>query len=312
MRYFFLQIVICIFYTFAERKITTMKNNISIWYELKSHIIITLALFLSAFAWTGFLIPNHMLGGGVTGLATIIYWVIDIPTGIMIFVMNAILILISFKSLGRRFAISTIYSVIMTSVLFYVLQNYFGDTPLISDRFLAVVLGAGLNGVACGLIFLEGSSTGGVDIIVVMINKYRNVTLGRLSLFINVVIISCSYFVFRDIELLIYSYVGLMITSYAMDLTMNGSKQSVQMFIFSAKPHEIADRVGDEVHRGVTMIKGTGWYSKTESDIVMVVVRKTESQRVIRIVKQLDPGAFVSVNTVMGVYGKGFDAMKSK
>ena len=289
-----------------------MSSKNSIWYEVKSHIIITLALFLSAFAWTGFLIPNQMLGGGVTGLATIVYWVMHIPTGITIFVLNAILIVISFKSLGRRFAISTIYSVVMTSVMFYVLQDYFGDTPLITDRFLSVVLGAGLNGVACGLIFLEGSSTGGVDIIVVMINKYRNVTLGRLSLFINVAIISCSYFVFNNLELLIYSYVGLMITSYTMDLTMNGSKQSVQMFIFSSKPHEIADMVGDEVHRGVTMIKGTGWYSKTESDIVMVVVRKTESQRVIRIVNQLDPSAFVSVNTVMGVYGKGFDAMKSK
>lgn len=289
-----------------------MKNNIAIWYEVKSHIIITLALLLSAFAWTGFLIPNQMLGGGVTGLATIVYWVMDIPTGITIFVLNAILILISFKSLGRRFAISTIYSVILTSVLFVLMQEYFGDTPLITDRFLAVVIGAGLNGIACGFIFLEGSSTGGVDIIVVMINKYRNVTLGRLTLFINVAIISLSYFVFKDLELLIYSYVGLMITSYTMDLTMNGSKQSVQMFIFSSKPHEIADMVGDEVHRGVTMIKGTGWYSKTESDIVMVVVRKTESQRVIRIVKQLDPAAFVSVNTVMGVYGKGFEMMKSK
>lgn len=287
-----------------------MKNNISIWYEVKSHIIITLAVFLSAFAWTGFLIPNHMLGGGVTGLSTIIYWIMDIPTGVTIFVLNAILIIISFRSLGRRFAISTIYSVIITSVFFVVMQEYFGDTPLISDRFLAVVLGAGLNGVACGIIFLEGSSTGGTDIVVMMINKYRNVTLGRLTLFINVVIISLSYFVFRDVELLIYSYVGLMITSYAMDLTMNGSKQSVQMFIFSSRPHEIADLIGEEVHRGVTMIKGTGWYSKTESEIVMVVVRKTESQRVIRIVKQLDPAAFVSVNTVMGVYGKGFDAMK--
>ena len=287
-----------------------MSSKISIWYEVKSHIIITLALFLSAFAWTGFLIPNQMLGGGVTGLATIVYWVMHIPTGITIFVLNAILIVISFKSLGRRFAISTIYSVVMTSVMFYVLQDYFGDTPLITDRFLSVVLGAGLNGVACGLIFLEGSSTGGVDIIVVMINKYRNVTLGRLSLFINVAIISCSYFVFNNLELLIYSYVGLMITSYTMDLTMNGSKQSVQMFIFSSKPHEIADMVGEEVHRGVTMIKGTGWYTKTENNIVMVVVRKTESQRVIRIVKQLDPTAFVSVNTVMGVYGKGFEMMK--
>ncbi|MBE6335735.1 MAG: YitT family protein [Lentimicrobiaceae bacterium] len=287
-----------------------MSKNFTIWQEVKSHIIITAAIIVSAIGWTAFLIPNQMLGGGVTGLSTIIYWLTDIPTGITIFVLNAILILIAFKSLGRRFAISTIYSVIMTSITFYVFQEFVFLKPIIEDRFLAAVLGAGLNGVACGLIFLEGSSTGGTDVIVVMINKYRNVTLGRLSLFINVAIITCSYFVFRDLELLIYSYVGLMVTSYTMDLTMNGSKQSVQMFIFSSKPHEIADKVSGEIRRGVTVIKGTGWYTKTESEILMVVVRKTESQRVIRIVKQLDPSAFVSVNTVMGVYGKGFEMMK--
>ncbi|MBR2051361.1 MAG: YitT family protein [Bacteroidales bacterium] len=285
-------------------------NKSLIWQEVKSHIIITVAIIISAIGWTGFLIPSNMLGGGVTGLSTIIYWVTGLPTGISIFALNAILILIAFRSLGRRFALSTIYSVIVTSVVFYIFQEYVFLKPIIEDRFLSAVLGAGLNGVACAFIFLEGSSTGGTDIIVMMINKYRNITLGRLTLFINVAIISCSYFVFRDLELLIYSYVGLMVTSYTMDLTMNGSKQSVQMFIFSQKPDEIADKVGEEVHRGVTMIKGTGWYTKTENNIVMVVVRKTESQRVIRIVKQLDPAAFVSVNTVMGVYGKGFEMMK--
>ena len=295
-----------------------MKNKIDIWQEIRSHIIITLAIVLSSIGWCVFLIPNQMLGGGVTGLSTIIYWLTGIPTGVMIFILNAILILISFKSLGKRFAISTIYSVVVTSVVFYVMQEYFvdsiktyfGSIPLSEDRLLAAILGSALNGVACGIIFLEGSSTGGTDVIAVMINKYRNVTIGRLSLFINVVVITCSYFVFRDLELLIYSYVGLMITSYTIDMTMNGSKQSVQMFIFTSKPHEIADRVGDEIHRGVTMIKGTGWYSKKESEIVMVVVRKIESQRVIRIVKMVDPEAFVSVNTVMGVYGKGFEMMK--
>lgn len=285
-------------------------NKSIIWQEVRSHIIITVAIIISAIGWTGFLIPSNMLGGGVTGLATIIYWVTGLPTGISIFALNAILILIAFRSLGRRFALSTIYSVIVTSVVFYILQEYVFLAPIIEDRFLSAVLGAGLNGVACAFIFLEGSSTGGTDIIVMMINKYRNITLGRLTLFINVAIISCSYFVFRDLELLIYSYVGLMVTSYTMDLTMNGSKQSVQMFIFSQRPDEIADKVGEDIHRGVTMIKGTGWYTKTENNIVMVVVRKTESQRVIRIVKQLDPAAFVSVNTVMGVYGKGFEMMK--
>lgn len=196
------------------------------------------------------------------------------------------------------------------SIFFSVLQNYFGDTPLIADKFLSATLGAGLSGVSIGIIFLQGSSTGGTDIIIMLINKYRNITLGRLTLLINVVVVSCSYLVFKDIETLIYSYVVLMISSYTMDLTMTGNKQSVQMFIFSSKAHVIADRIGNEMQRGATFIKGVGWYNKTESDILMVVVRKTESQQLIRIVKQEDEKAFVSVNTVMGVYGKGFDVMK--
>lgn len=288
----------------------SMKQTTSFWRELKSYVIVTICLFFFSLGWTGFLIPNHMLGGGVNGIATIIYWLTDISTGIMIFSINALLILISVKSLGWKFSIRTIYSIVVTSVFFSLMQNYFGDTPIIEDKFLSAALGAGMSGVAMGLIFLQGSSTGGTDIIIMLINKYRNITLGRLTLLINVVIVSCSYFVFKDIETLIYSYVVLMISSYTMDLSMMGNKQSVQMFIFSGKAHIIADRIGHEMHRGATFIKGTGWYNHTEHDILMVVVRKTESQQLIRIVKQEDERAFVSVNTVMGVYGKGFDVMK--
>lgn len=287
-----------------------MKQTKSFWRDFRSYVIVTISLFFFSLGWTGFLIPNHMLGGGVNGIATIIYWLTSISTGVMIFALNGILILLSIKSLGWKFSIRTIYSIVVMSIFFSVLQNYFGDTPLIADKFLSATLGAGLSGVSIGIIFLQGSSTGGTDIIIMLINKYRNITLGRLTLLINVVVVSCSYLVFKDIETLIYSYVVLMISSYTMDLTMTGNKQSVQMFIFSSKAHVIADRIGNEMQRGATFIKGVGWYNKTESDILMVVVRKTESQQLIRIVKQEDEKAFVSVNTVMGVYGKGFDVMK--
>ena len=293
-----------------------MKKTSNILIEIKNYAIITVCLFVIALGWTAFLIPNNMLGGGVNGIATIVYWVTGLSTGITIFVLNAILILFSFKILGWRFGVKTIYCIAVMAFFFSLLQNLIGDVPVISDKFLAAIIGGGIGGFANGIIFLSGGSTGGVDIITMVVNKYRNISLGRFTLAMNLVIIGSSFFVFQDmevlqrVELIIYSLVGNFVSSYCMDLAFTGSKQSVQMFIFSSKPNVIADRIGNEIHRGVTIIRGTGWYSKQDSDILMAVVRKTQCQSVIRIVKQEDPKAFVSVNTVMGVYGKGFEVMK--
>ena len=293
-----------------------MKKTSNILVEIKNYAIITVCLFVIALGWTAFLIPNNMLGGGVNGIATIVYWVTGLSTGYTIFTLNAILILFSIKILGWKFGVKTIYCIAVMSLFFSLLQNVFGDVPVISDKFLAAIIGGGIGGFANGIIFLSGGSTGGVDIITMVVNKYRNISLGRFTLAMNLVIIGSSFFVFQDmeilqrVELIIYSLVGNFVSSYCMDLAFTGSKQSVQLFIFSSKPEVIADRIGNEIQRGVTIIKGTGWYTKQDNDILMAVVRKTQCQAVIRIVKQEDPQAFVSVNTVMGVYGKGFEVMK--
>ncbi len=292
------------------------KTTSNFFYELKNYAVITVCLFVIALGWTAFLIPNHMLGGGVNGIATIVYWVTGLSTGITIFVLNAILILFSLKVLGWRFGLKTIYCIFVMSLFFSLLQKFLGDVPVISDKFLAAIIGGGIGGFANGIIFLSGGSTGGVDIITMVVNKYRNISLGRFTLAMNLVIIGSSFFVFQDmeilqrVELIIYSLVGNFVSSYCMDLAFTGSKQSVQLFIFSSTPQVIADRISDEIHRGVTVIRGTGWHTKQDNDILMAVVRKNECQSVIRIVKKEDPKAFVSVNTVMGVYGKGFEVMK--
>ena len=293
-----------------------MKKTSNILIEIKNYAVITVCLFIIALGWTAFLIPNNMLGGGVNGIATIVYWVTGLSTGYTIFTLNAILIIFSIKILGWRFGVKTIYCIAVMAFFFSLLQNIIGDVPVISDKFLAAIIGGGIGGFANGIIFLAGGSTGGVDIITMVVNKYRNISLGRFTLAMNLVIIGSSFFVFQDlqilerVELIIYSLVGNFVSSYCMDLAFTGSKQSVQIFIFSSKPEVIADRIGNEIRRGVTVIRGTGWYTKQDNDILMAVVRKTECQSVIRIVKHEDPKAFVSVNTVMGVYGKGFEAMK--
>ena len=287
--------------------------------EVKHYVIITLALFVMAFGWTAFLIPNHVLGGGVSGIATLIFYATGIPTGISVFVINGILVLISLKVLGPSFGIKTIYSIVVSSLFFLLLQRWITDPmlageikPFVEEKILAAILGGGLAGLAIGVAFTQGGSTGGTDIVAMMICKYRNISQGRVILLIDIVIISCSYFVIENdkIQAIIYGFVVMGVCSYCIDLVLTGNKQSVQAFIFTSEPEKVADRIVNEMHRGVTMVNGTGWYTKHEGPILMVVSHKRESQMILRIVKEEDPKAFMTMNTVMGAYGKGFEQIR--
>ncbi len=281
----------------------------SIWSEVKAYGIITVGLFVMALGWTAFLIPNEILGGGVTGISTLIFWSTGLPVGVSVAAINAVLLVFALRILGRGFGVKTIYSIAVLSGFFALLQYYIRE-PFVTDKFLASIVGAGLAGSAMGIIFTQGGSTGGTDIIALIINKYRNITPGKIILAIDVVIISSSWLIFRSIEPLVYGFVVMSVVSYAIDLIITGNKQSVQLFIFSRKPEAIADRIGNELGRGVTFIRGKGWYTKTENDILMIIVRRTEYPQVFRIVKEEDRDAFVSLSTVMGVYGQGFDVMR--
>ena len=291
-------------------------NKKNIWIEVKRYVIITLALFVMAFGWTAFLIPNHVLGGGVSGIATLIFYATGISTGISVFVINAILVLISLKVLGPSFGIKTVYSIIMASLFMSFLQHYITEPmllyqtdptavgalkPFVEEKILAAILGGGLAGLAIGVAFTQGGSTGGTDIVAMMICKYRNISQGRVILLIDIVIISCSYFVIENdkIQAIIYGFIVMGVCSSCM-----------QAFIFTSEPDKVADRIANEMQRGVTVINGTGWYTKREGPILMVVAHKRESQQILRIVKDEDPKAFMTMNTVMGAYGKGFEQIK--
>ena len=296
----------------------TDKNTILL--EIKRYAIITFALLMMAFGWTGFLIPHHVLGGGVSGIATLIYYATGLSTGISVFVINGILVLISLKVLGPSFGIKTVYSILMASVFFSILQYYITDpildgkmAQLVDDKFLAALIGGGLAGVAIGIAFTQGGSTGGTDIVAMMICKYRNISQGRVILICDIIIISCSYFVLESdkIQAIIYGFVVMGICSYCIDLVLTGNKQSVQAFIFTKETEKVANRITNEMHRGVTLIKGTGWFTKHEGDILMVVTHKREAQQILRIVKEEDPDAFMTMNMVMGAYGKGFEMIKN-
>lgn len=283
------------------------KNNMA--RIIKEYGIITVVLLVDALGWTGFLIPSKIVGAGVSGLATIIYYSADIPVGISYFALNAVLVLVGFRMLGGDFGFKTMYSIVVLSVAIFFFQRWIPE-PFVSDRFMAAIIGAAMVGASVGIIFNQGGSTGGTDIIAKLINAKRNISPGRVILFCDIMIISSSFLVFRSVEFMMYGFVTMAITAYVIDLMIVGASQSVQMFVFSPRYNEIAETISHELNRGVTLLDGTGWYSKEPVKVVVVVLRKYEARNAFRIIGNIDPNAFISLGNVIGVYGKGFDAIK--
>lgn len=277
---------------------------------IKSQVIITFGLSLYALAWTAFLLPFKIISGGISGLAALIYYATAIPISIPFLALNAILILLAFKILGKVFVIKSIYGIAVLAVFLQISQSLIHN-PIVTDQFMSAIIGGILAGIGIGIVFTEGGSTGGTDIIALMINKYKNISPGRLILYCDVLIISSSFILFRSLEMMVYGIVSLIITTYTIDFVLSGSSQSFQVFVFSRNYEQIASRISAELNRGVTLIDGQGWYSKESTKVLMILLRKNESSHLLRIIKQEDPKAFISMGSVMGVYGKGFDRIKT-
>lgn len=280
--------------------------------EFKSYAVITLGILMYTFAVSAFFIPAGIVSGGVSGLGTLLYYLSDnaIPVGATYFVINAVLIAISLKILGSKFGIKTIFAMIVGSASLMLFQKLIPD-PILDDKFLSAILGGILCGVGIGMAITQGGSTGGTDIVAMMINKYRNIGPGKLIMYMDVFIIATGFFVRGEIQDIVYGYVVMGVVGYTIDMFISGKKQSVQLFIFSKDYEKIADEIQGSVGRGLSVIESTGWYTKEKNKMVMVVVRKHEAHSVFKIVKHIDKKAFISMGTVMGVYGEGFDEMRA-
>ncbi len=285
------------------------KKNKSIFNEIKSYIIISFGLFIMAIGWTAFLIPSKIIGGGLTGLSTTIFYLTDIPVGITVFALNILLIIFSIKKIGASFGIKTVFGISILSIFLGIFQNLIKVSP-VNDLFMASILGGIFIGIGIGIAFSQGGSTGGTDIIAKIINKYRNISPGKVILLTDVFIISSSYIIFQSIEKIVYGLVVMAIVAYTVDIFLEGAKQSLQVFIFSKDHQKIANKIGEEIDRGITLLNGVGWYSHKDTKVLLVILRKYEAHSVYKIIKEIDPDAFMSVSKVMGVYGKGFDRIK--
>lgn len=276
---------------------------------MKDYFFITLGVAIYAFGFASFILPHDVVIGGLAGLSTILYFTLGIPIAVGNYACNLILLAIAYRVVGKQFVIGTIFGATMISVMMGIAIPLCGDIFHL-DPFLSCVIGGIMAGIGIGMAFTHGGSTGGTDIVAAMVAKHTNVTIGRMMIYVDMCIISSSYLIFHKIDTVVYGFIVLFMCSYMADLLINTNRQAVQFTIFSRRWQEIATAVNNEAHRGCTVLTGMGWYSKQEVKVLMVLARKIESVQIFRIVKSIDPEAFITQANVNGVYGKGFDQMK--
>jgi uncharacterized membrane-anchored protein YitT (DUF2179 family) len=302
---------------------------------IREYIIIAIGLLINTLAWNLFLFPHEVAGGGATGIAAIVMYATKgllpeevqafftmlgmesvgggVPITITFFAINAILLIASIKTLGFQFSIRSIFGVLCLTIWLWIpfrdLYEQYTGTPFpIFEPFMSSILAGLTLGIGMGLAFTHNGSSGGTDIIAKIINKYRTITLGRALLFTDVAIICSSGFLpGAGIDRIIYGLIVLVVTSITLDMYINGVRQSVQFFIFSKKYAEIANTITKNAHRGVTVLNGQGWYSKEPTKVITVIARRNESTQIFKLIKEIDPDAFISQSAAIGVYGKGFE-----
>lgn len=279
--------------------------------EVKSLIVIVIGLVLYAFAASAFQIPHKIVGGGATGLSTVVYYLSNqkIPVGLSFLLINVFLISIAFKILGKKFAFRTIIAVLIGSAVFGIVQPMF-PVAIVNDKFLSSVIAGMIAGVGVAFALSSGGSTGGTDIVAMLVTKYKNVSPGRVLMISDSLVISSGLLINPDIEGLVYGFVLMGVTSLTVDFVLTGKKQSAQIFVFSEKYDEIAAAFSGELKRGVTVLDCHGWYSGRAQKMLIVVVRKNEVSEALRIAKRIDANAFMTMNNVMGVFGQGFEEVK--
>lgn len=286
-----------------------------VWREAKDFLTILIALIIYLIAYFGFIYSNEITSGGLAGIASVISWGFNIPFSVPYNVINLILLVVALKVIGLKFMVRTVFSVIVlafatTGIESFILPGIRDSLPLQNDPLLAVLFGSVLIGISLGMVFSVNGSTGGTDIVATIINKYKQVSIGRALIYIDVVTLSASWFIFKDVDKLVYSIVQVLVANTAVDYYLNGSRQSMQFFIISKKHQEIADAIIKKVNRGVTFLNGEGAYSHSDVKILMVIAKKTESTDIFRAVKEVDSSAFITQSLVRGVYGNGFDMMR--
>ncbi|MBQ8034007.1 MAG: YitT family protein [Bacteroidales bacterium] len=284
---------------------------------IKTYLILTIGVFLYAFSWIAFIIPKGIAGGGVTGISSIIYYATDglLPISLLYLVINVVLITVGTIILGKGFGFKTIYCILCASLMFEVLPQFEWITTLsdIPDKFINAIIGGALSAFGIAAIFMQGGSTGGTDIIAIVLSKYRDSSPGKIFMYCDLIIIgSILVLPGKGLQDVVYGYIVMVSFTYLLDQLLTGAKQSVQIIIFSSKYKEIGDMLITSMDRGVTALDSVGWYSQQEGKVLIVIARKQQLPQITASIKEVDHKAFISVSSVMGVYGEGFEKVKAR
>lgn len=274
--------------------------------------MIVFGITIYAFGFSAFILPEKVVIGGAAGLSSLVYFIFGVPVGITNYAINIALLAIAIRIVGRTFVVRTIFGATVISLAIGLFQPLFPEPLIAGQPFMNVLIGGMCCGVGIGLAFIHNGSTGGTDIVAAMVSKRSNVTVGRMMMYIDFVIISSSYFIFHEIDKIVFGFVVLFLGAWVADQVINTTRQACQFTIFSRKWQEIATAINNEARRGCTVLHGMGWYSKQDVKILLVMCRKIESVTVFRIIKSIDKNAFVTQANVNGVYGEGFDEYKMK
>ncbi len=290
------------------------------WQLLRDYLQMLLGTVIYTVGYTTFLLPYKIVSGGVSGISTVIYYMSGFPAGSTYLLINVALLLMAMRILGWRYLVRTIIVTLLISVGIDLMQAQLTETAadgtqalmhiLGEQKFMACVIGAFLEGLGLATIFLAGGSTGGTDIIASAINKYWNISLGRLLLMLDIIIIGSSYVISQNIETMVVGYLAMFISTNFLDYVINSARQSVQFIIISEHYEEIAQEVNTRLERGVTVLAGEGFYSKEKRQVLLILAKRYESRSIFQLIKRIDPKAFVSMSNVEGVFGEGFDTIK--
>src|SRR5690554_397574 len=276
----------------------------------KDYLTIIVGSFMYALGVTQFIMPHQFVIGGLTGIAVLLNYAFNLPVSLLVLVMNALLLLLAFRILGSEFLVKTIVGVALLSLFIGMFEQVQWDPIMTDEPLMAGLIGAILGGSGVGLLMSVNGSSGGTDIIVLIINKFRHITPGRTMLLVDLVIVSSSYLIFRSVDTIVFGIIIIAVMATSVDWILSGIRQSVQFFIFSTRYEEIATQINLQLRRGCTVLDGTGWYTQQPQKVLLVMAKQSESNSIFRLVKQIDKNAFISQSNVMGVYGEGFNRMK--
>lgn len=268
------------------------------------YMIIFLGAVLYAFSVAVILEPNRLAPGGASGLAIIINSYTGIKTGTIIFVLNIPLIIMGIKKFGIKFLYTTIFAIFVNSVF----VNLFGFIPkLIDDIFLGAVCGGVLDAISLGIIFRQGGTSGGTDIVAKLVRKKMPLfEIGKIFIVVDMAIVVLSAVAFKNIENAVYSAICVVITGQILDRILYGGQSARMLYIISDSSKEISKRLLEELDTGVTYLKGTGGYTSREKNVIMCIIRKRRLPQTLKVIKEEDDSAFIIVTLADKVVGEGY------